>query len=143
MVRIFSFVKFNKIGIAMRACSQNLVAANLMGIKIDTIISITFIIGGALAAMAGLIYAGQYSRISPLMGFVIGVKAFVACVIGGIGNIYGAVVGGFVLGLSEMLFVGLLPAQYSGYRDAFVFTFLIVILLIMPNGIYGIMERER
>jgi len=140
---IFTFLKYHKLGIAMKACSQNMVAANLVGINLSNIISLTFIIGGGLAAIAGFIMAGQYARITPLIGFVIGIKAFVACVIGGIGNIYGAVVGGFILGLSEVLFVGLLAAQYSGYRDGFVFVLLILILLFMPNGIYGSVEGRN
>lgn len=134
---VFAFVKYSKTGIAMRACSENIIAANLMGISVNNIVSITFIIGAGLAAFGGFMIAGQYAIIDPLMGFVIGIKAFVACVIGGIGNIYGAALGGFVLGLSEILIIGLLPAQYSGYRDVFVFSLLIIILLVMPNGIFG------
>jgi branched-chain amino acid transport system permease protein len=134
---VFSFVKYNKVGIAMRACSENIIAASLVGINVDKVILITFLIASGLAAFGGFILAGQYSRIDPLMGFIIGLKAFVSCVIGGIGNIYGAALGGFIIGLSEVLFVGLLPAQFSGYRDAFVFILFIVVILIMPNGIFG------
>jgi branched-chain amino acid transport system permease protein len=140
---VFAFVKYSKAGIAMRACSENIIAANLMGISVNNIVSITFLIGAGLASFGGFMLAGQYARIDPLMGFVIGVKAFISCVIGGIGNIYGAVLGGFILGLSEMLIVALLPAQYSGYRDAFVFSILIIILLIMPNGIFGSIGGNR
>lgn len=140
---VFTFVKYSKAGIAMRACSENLIAANLMGINVNKIVSLTFLIGAGLAGFAGFMLAGQYARIDPLMGFIIGVKAFIACVIGGIGNVYGAVAGGFILGLSEMLIVGLLPAQFSGYRDVFVFSLLIIILLIMPNGIFGSIGERR
>jgi len=140
---VFTFIKYSKAGIAMRACSENIIAANLMGISVNKIVSLTFLIGAGLAGFGGFMLAGQYARIDPLMGFIIGVKAFIACVIGGIGNIYGAVLGGFILGLSEMLIVGLLPAQFSGYRDAFVFSMLIMILLIMPNGIFGSIGERR
>jgi len=140
---VFAFIKYSKTGIAMRACSENIIAANLIGISVNNIVSITFLIGAGLAGVGGFMLAGQYARIDPLMGFVVGIKAFVACVIGGIGNVYGAVLGGFILGLSEMLIVALLPAQYSGYRDTFVFSILIIILLIMPNGIFGSIGGDR
>jgi len=138
---IFAFVKYSKIGIAMRACSENMIAANLVGINSNSIITITFIIAAILASFAGNMLAGQYARIQPLMGFEVGIKAFIACVIGGIGNIYGAALGGFIIGLSEMLISGLLPPQYCGFRDVFIFSMLIIILLIMPNGIFGSIER--
>ncbi len=142
-ITTFLFVKYTKIGIAMRACSENLRAAQLMGININNIITITFLIGAGLAGISGFMLAGQYARIDPLMGFVTGVKAYVACVIGGVGNIYGAVVGGFILGLAEMLMIGLLPAQFSGYRDVFVFVLLIMILLLLPNGIFGSVSEKK
>lgn len=137
------FIKYTKTGIAMRACSENIKAAQLMGINVDRIITITFIIGSGLAGISGFMLAGQYGRVDPQMGFVIGLKAFVACVIGGIGNVYGAVVGGFLLGLSEMLIIGLLPAKFSGYRDTFVFTLLILVLLVRPTGIFEAVEERR
>jgi len=90
-----------------------------------------------------LMWGGKFGQIDPLLGFIPGLKSFVAAVIGGVGSIPGAIIGGFVLGLSEVLFVGLLPPIYSSYRDAFVFATLILILLILPNGILGKKMGER
>ena len=112
----------------MRACSENLVAARLMGIDINKVVACAFAIGSGMAAVAGVMLGAQYGRIDPLMGFIPGLKAFVAAVIGGIGSIPGAALGGYVLGLSEILLVALLPPMYSGYRDAFVFFILIIVL---------------
>jgi len=137
------FVTHTNLGIAMRACADNLKAARLMGININVVVSVSFAIGSALAAVAGLMLASQYGRVDPLMGFVPGLKAFVAAVIGGIGNLPGAALGGFVLGLAEILLVGLLPPAFSPYRDAFVFLILIVILLIRPSGLLGSVEGRR
>lgn len=137
------FVTRTNLGIAMRACADNLNAARLMGININTVVSVTFVVGSALAAIAGLMLAGQYGRIDPLMGFVPGLKAFVAAVIGGIGSIGGAALGGFVLGMAEILLVGLLPPAFSPYRDAFVFILLILVLLVRPAGLLGTGERRR
>jgi branched-chain amino acid transport system permease protein len=127
----------------MRACADNLKAARLMGININAVVATTFAIGSALAAVAGLMLAGQYGRIDPLMGFVPGLKAFVAAVLGGIGSISGAALGGFVLGLAEILLVGLLPPSFSPYRDAFVFVILILVLLLRPSGLLGTGEGRR
>ena len=136
------FIKKTKIGIAMRACSENLTAARLMGINVDMVITVTFLIGAGLAGISGFILAGQYGKLEYNMGFVPGLKAFVACVVGGIGNIYGALVGGILVGLAEMLVIGLLPPMFSGYRDAFVFVLLILLLLIKPSGIFGSVEGK-
>jgi branched-chain amino acid transport system permease protein len=137
------FVRFTRIGMAMRATAENYNVARLMGINIDRMIMLAFAIGSALAAAAGLMWGSKYSQISPLMGLIPGLKAFVAAVIGGVGSISGAMLGGYVLGLAEVLFVGLLPPEYSGYRNVFVFATLIVILLIMPNGLLGRSTEER
>lgn len=137
MVALMVFVGFTRIGIAMRATAENYDVARLMGINIDRMILLAFAIGSGLAAMAGLMWGSKYGQISPLMGLLPGLKAFIAAVIGGVGSIPGAVLGGYVLGLSEVLFVGLLPPDYSGYRNAFVFGALIVVLLVMPNGLLG------
>jgi branched-chain amino acid transport system permease protein len=102
-----------------------------------------FALGSALAAIAGLMWGGKFGQIDPLLGFVPGLKAFVASVIGGVGSIAGACVGGYVLGLAEVLFVGLLPPDYAGYRDAFVFAFLIVLLLVRPTGLFGRHGEDR
>jgi branched-chain amino acid transport system permease protein len=137
------FVRFTRAGIAMRATAENLDVARLMGIRIDRIILMAFAIGSALAAISGMMYGSKYGQINPLMGLAPGLKAFVAAVIGGVGSITGAMLGGYVLGLAEVLFVGLLPPEYSGYRNAFVFATLIIILLFMPNGLLGRSTEER
>ncbi len=137
------FVHLTSWGRAMRALADNLLAARLAGIPVDRTIALAFAIGSAFAAWAGLLWGGRFGQIDPLMGFAPGLKAFVACVIGGVGSIGGAVLGGYVLGLAEVLFVGLLPPVWSGYRDAFVFLTLIVVLLVLPNGILGRSAEER
>lgn len=129
------FVKYTKIGTAMRACSENISAARMLGVDINMVVAIAFAIGSALAAVAGVMLGGQYGRIEPLMGFVPGLKAFVAAVIGGIGSIPGAALGGYVLGVFEIVLVGMLPVALTGYRDAAVFLLLILVLLLRPNGI--------
>jgi branched-chain amino acid transport system permease protein len=143
MTALALFVRFTKAGMAMRATAENYNVARLMGINIDRMIMLAFAIGSALAAAAGLMWGSKYSQISPLMGLIPGLKAFVAAVIGGVGSISGAMLGGYVLGLAEVLFVGLLPPEYSGYRNVFVFATLIVILLVMPNGLLGRSTEDR
>lgn len=143
MAVLVLFVRFTKAGMAMRATAENYNVARLMGINIDRMIALAFAIGSALAAVAGLMWGSKYSQISPLMGLIPGLKAFVAAVIGGVGSIGGAMLGGYVLGLAEVLLVGLLPPEYSGYRNVFVFVILIVILLVMPNGLRGRSTEER
>jgi branched-chain amino acid transport system permease protein len=143
MIALVLFVRFTRVGTAMRATAENYDVARLMGINIDRMIAMAFAIGSGLAATAGLMWASKYGQISPLMGLLPGLKAFVAAVIGGVGSITGAVLGGYVLGLSEVLFVGLLPPEYSGYRNAFVFGALIVVLLVMPNGLLGRSTENR
>lgn len=137
------FVRFTRMGIAMRATSENLIAARLMGIPVNRVIMSAFAVGGALAGLAGLLWGGRYGQVDPLMGFIPGLKAFVAAVIGGVGSLTGAVLGGFLLGLSEVLLVGLLPQEYGAYRDAFVFGLLILVLLVMPSGLMGRTTEER
>ncbi|HET6157642.1 MAG TPA: branched-chain amino acid ABC transporter permease [Dongiaceae bacterium] len=143
MAALVMFVRFTRTGMAMRATAENYNVARLMGINIDRTIAVAFAIGSALAAIAGLMWGSKYSQISPLMGLIPGLKAFVAAVIGGVGSISGAMLGGYVLGLAEVLLVGLLPPEYSGYRNVFVFAVLIVILLVMPNGLLGRSTEER
>lgn len=143
MLLLTFFIKNTRLGKAMRACAENIRVARLMGIDINIVIATAFAIGSALAAVAGIMLGGQYGRIEPLMGFVPGLKAFVAAVIGGIGSVPGAVLGGYALGLFEILLVGLLPVAYTGYRDAFVFLLLIVVLLLRPNGLLGSVEGRK
>ncbi len=143
MVLVMLLVKRTRLGMAMRATAENLDVARLMGININRTILAAFAMGSALAGIAGLMWGGKFGQIDPLLGYVPGLKSFVAAVIGGVGSIPGAILGGYILGLAEVLFVGLLPPIYSAYRDAFVFGTLIVILLIMPNGLLGNDEGER
>jgi branched-chain amino acid transport system permease protein len=125
-----------KAGKAMRAASRDFEATRLMGINLDRIIALTFLIGSGLAAASGIMWAMKYPQINPFMGVIPGLKAFIAAVIGGIGNIVGAVLGGFLLGLCEILIVALLP-DLAEYRDAFAFLLLIGVLLFRPTGIMG------
>jgi len=129
-----------KFGRAMRAVSYNFETASLMGIPTDRVISTTFIIGSMLAAVAGILFGLSYPKIDPLMGVMPGLKAFVAAVLGGIGNVPGAVVGGLVIGVVEA-FVG--GSQFSNYRDAIAFIILIVILLFRPSGLFGKYQAEK
>ncbi|HEX7420076.1 MAG TPA: branched-chain amino acid ABC transporter permease [Thermoanaerobaculia bacterium] len=129
-----------KFGRAMRAVSFNLETAALMGIPTDRIISMTFIIGSTLAGVAGILYGLSYPKIDPLMGIMPGLKAFVAAVLGGIGNVPGAVVGGLIIGVIEA-FVG--GSSFSNYRDAIAFVILIVILLFRPSGLFGKYQPEK
>lgn len=140
MVALRFFILKTRTGKAMRAVSFNLDAAKLMGISTDRIIAITFALGSALAAAAGVLIGMQIPKIDPLMGILYGLKAFVAAVLGGIGNIPGAVVGGLLIGSSEVMVVGYLS---STYRDAIAFAILILVLLLRPQGIFGRVQREK
>ena len=127
-------VNYTKRGKAMRAVSFDLGAASLMGISVNGVISFTFAVGSALAAAGGLLYACAYPQVSPTMGTMPGLKAFVAAVLGGIGSIPGAMLGGFILAIAETLTKGFISSQYS---DAISFSILIVILLVKPAGLLG------
>ena len=127
---------------AMSALSKDYETASLMGININGIISITFFIGSFLAAMGGIMWGVKYPQLMPHMGVLPGLKCFIAAVIGGIGNITGAVLGGFILGLGEILLIAFLPTL-TGYRDAFAFILLIVILLLKPTGLMGEKITEK
>ena len=133
-------VNHTKVGKAMRAVSFDTDAARLMGINVDRIISFTFAIGSGLAAAAGVLVGIYYNSIDPLMGIMPGLKAFVAAVLGGIGVIPGAMVGGVMLGVIEALVSGFLS---STFRDAAAFIILIVILLFRPAGLFGKNIREK
>ncbi len=127
-------VNYTKVGKAMRAVSFDRGAAYLMGINVNIIISFTFAIGSALAAAAGILFASAYPQVEPLMGMMPGLKAFVAAVLGGIGSIPGAMIGGFILGIAETLTKGFISSQMA---DAIAFGILIVILIVKPAGIMG------
>jgi branched-chain amino acid transport system permease protein len=131
-----------KTGLALRAVSHRFETAALMGVNIDRIISFTFVLGSVLAGTAGILFAIKYPKVEPLMGLLPGIKAFVAAVFGGIGNITGAVVGGLILGLVEVLAVGYLP-NGSQYRDGIAFVILIAILLVKPSGLLGKNVAEK
>ncbi|MGH2407015.1 MAG: branched-chain amino acid ABC transporter permease [Candidatus Limnocylindrales bacterium] len=160
------FVTRTRLGLSMRAAAEDLVAAQLMGIKVDRVVAVAFGIGGALAAVAGLLFAVQAGQINPYIGFSPVLKAFIAAVIGGFGSIPGAVLGGYVLGILEVFFTAVtglgdllppgsvpdpvreflqqwLPGSLGSYRDAFVFIALILVLLIRPQGILGRRDREE
>jgi len=140
MIILRFIVRNTKMGTAMRAVSFNPTAASLMGININRVISFTFIVGSALAAAAGILYGLNYPSIDPLMGILPGLKAFVAAVLGGIGNIFGAAVGGMIIGLLETFVTGYISPTY---RDAIAFGILILILMFKPTGIFGKKEIEK
>jgi branched-chain amino acid transport system permease protein len=140
MVILTYVVQRTKIGKAMRAVSFDTDAARLMGINVDSVISITFAIGSALAAAAGMLVGVYYNSIDPLMGIMPGLKAFVAAVLGGIGVMPGAMLGGILMGIIEALVSGFLS---STFRDAAAFAILIIILLCKPSGLLGKNVREK
>ncbi|AFH38620.1 branched-chain amino acid ABC transporter permease [Thermus thermophilus] len=141
-------VNRTKLGMAIRAVAQDLSTASLMGINPDQIISRTFLIGGALGGVAGVLFALIYTTINPYVGFLPGIKAFTAAVLGGIGNIPGAMLGGLVLGQLENFFGTYLPILTAGnfgteYKDVVAFLILIFILLFRPQGLLGQMVKEK
>jgi len=134
MIALALFIKKTYLGKAMRATSADREAAEMMGINVNSVITLTFAIGSAMGAIAGILYAINYNSIDPYMGFNAGMKAFAAAVLGGIGNIYGAMFGGILLGIFE----GVGAAYISSmYRDAFAFAVLILVLIFRPQGLLG------
>lgn len=133
-------VQYTKFGRAMRCTSQDMDAAKLMGINTNRVVYSTFVLGSALGAAAGVLVGMYYNAVYPMMGFVPGLKAFIAAVIGGIGSIPGAMLGGLIMGLSESLGAAYIS---SGYRDAIAFIILIVILLVKPSGLLGKAVKEK
>lgn len=131
-----------KLGMAMRAVSKDYETAMVMGVDVNKVITSTFAIGSGLAAIGAVMWGVRYPQVQPMMGVMPGLKCFIAAVIGGIGNVPGAVIGGFVLGLGEILLVASLPSL-TGYRDAFAFILLILILLFRPTGILGEKTTEK
>lgn len=137
---LFYIIHKTKFGLSMRAVSHNLNAARLMGINPDKVIAMTFVIGSALAGVAGVLVGTYYQSVSPNIGMMYGLKAFVAAVLGGIGSIPGAVVGGIILGIAEVIGIAFLS---SSYKDAIAFGILILILIIKPTGIFGKTMKEK
>jgi branched-chain amino acid transport system permease protein len=131
-----------KVGMAMRAISKDIETTSLMGINTNQIIMVAFAIGSALAAAGGILWAVKFPQINPLMGMLPGLKAFIAAVLGGIGNIWGAMLGGLLLGVVEIMLVAFFP-NLAGYRDAFAYAILILLLLFKPTGIMGEVQAEK
>jgi branched-chain amino acid transport system permease protein len=145
---LWALVNRTKVGTAIRAVAEDQAAASLMGINVNRIISLTFLIGGAMGGAAGVLFGVQYSLINPYSGFIPGLKAFTAAVLGGIGNIPGAMLGGIVLGLLEAFAASYLSLLTGGafgaeYKDIFAFSVLILILIFRPRGLLGEVVRGR
>ncbi|MGI6077214.1 MAG: branched-chain amino acid ABC transporter permease [Fastidiosipilaceae bacterium] len=143
MIALQLFVTRSKAGTAMRAVSEDTDAAELMGINVNTTISMTFAIGSGLAAFAAILFCMAYPQVTPYMGAMPGIKAFIAAVLGGIGVIPGAMIGGFILGVIEALTKAYIPSGYSALSDAVVFAILIIVLLVKPSGLLGRPQREK
>jgi branched-chain amino acid transport system permease protein len=140
MLSLHVFITRTRLGKAMRATAQDREMASLVGINIDSVISVTFVIGSALAAVAGFMVAMYYGLVNYFIGYVAGIKAFTAAVLGGIGSIPGAMLGGIVLGIVESLGASYLSSEY---KDAYAFIILIIILLIKPSGLLGKKLEEK
>lgn len=134
MLLLVILVMKTKIGLAMRACEQNPKASNFVGINVNFVVSFTFFLGGVSAAIAGSLISGYYQIVYPNMGYMAGLKAFAAAVLGGIGSLPGALVGGLLVGLSESMAATFLG---STYRDCMAFVILIIVLIVRPNGLFG------
>lgn len=140
MILFTLLIKFTRIGKAMRATSQDKDMAQLVGINVNKVIAVTFLIGSATAALGGILISSHVGQINYYIGFIAGIKAFVAAVLGGIGSVPGAVLGSFVLGLTESIGTGYIS---SDYEDVFAFVFLILILIFRPSGLLGKNEKEK
>ena len=146
MAGLWLLVRRTTFGMAMRACADNKDALALMGVSVNRVIGLTFLAGASLAGAGGLLSALTYPRIDATMGLMPGLKAFVAAVLGGIGNVPGAMVGGFLMGLAEVGAAALLPSSpvnYTPLADGVAFAILILVLLIKPQGIFGEAESEK
>ena len=140
VVALVYLINHTKIGMAMRAAAKDFETAQLVGIKINAVISMTFVIGSFLAAVGSFLFFSNYSTISPTVGTMPGLKAFVAAVFGGIGSIPGAVVGGFIIGICENI---IRAVGYSTFSDAFTFALLVVVLVFKPTGLFGEKLEEK
>ncbi|HID88143.1 MAG TPA: branched-chain amino acid ABC transporter permease [Anaerolineales bacterium] len=148
MIGLEMFLRSTKVGMAMRAISYDRMAVPLMGVPVNTIITATFVIGSSLAALAGIMFGSAYHVLSFDMGILIGWKAFISAVVGGIGEIRGAMAGGFLLGFVEIFVVALgqipgLEFLSSTYRDLIAFTILLLILTFRPTGLFGVARRQK
>jgi branched-chain amino acid transport system permease protein len=140
MVGLTVLIKYTRIGKAMRATQQDMTMARLVGVNVDNVISMTFIIGSVLAAIGGVLVGSYIGQINFYIGFMAGVKAFTAAVLGGIGNIPGAVLGALVLGLTEAYAAGYIS---SAYEDVFAFGVLVLILIFRPSGLLGKAVKQK
>ena len=140
LIALMALINHTKIGMAMRAVSKDFETSQLMGIKINNVISVTFVIGSALAAIGSILYFTDRMSVTPFSGTLPGLKCFVAAVFGGIGSIPGAVVGGFFIGVCETMLVAL---GYSTFSDAFTFMLLILMLLLRPTGLFGEKSQDK
>ena len=140
MIALTLFIAHSRTGRACRACSQDMHMANLLGIDTDRIISFTFVLGAMLAAVGGVLIALTIGKLNPYIGFIAGIKAFTAAVLGGIGSVPGAMLGGMLLGIAETFAAGYLPSQY---KDIVSFGLLIAILLYKPTGLLGKPDIEK
>jgi branched-chain amino acid transport system permease protein len=140
MYGLSQFISRSRMGRACRACAEDIKMANLLGIDTNNVIALTFVIGAALASIAGILLGLYYGVINPSLGFMAGLKAFTAAVLGGIGSIPGAMIGGLILGVTEALTSAYLSSEY---KDVVAFCLLITILLLMPTGILGRPEVEK
>ena len=140
MLALTLFIRYSRMGRACRACAEDLKMASLLGINTDRVIALTFVIGAAMAAVAGVLLGQFYGVINPYIGFMAGMKAFTAAVLGGIGSIPGAMIGGLILGVAEAQSSAYLSTEY---KDVVSFALLILVLLVMPTGILGRPEVEK
>lgn len=140
IIALVFLIKYTKVGMAMRAVSRDFETAQLMGIKINNVISMTFVIGSFLAAVGSILFFTRYPTVTPIIGAMPGLKAFVAAVFGGIGSIPGAVIGAFIIGICENIIKSL---GYTTFSDAFTFVLLIVVLIFRPSGLFGEKQTEK
>ncbi|MDR0929112.1 MAG: branched-chain amino acid ABC transporter permease [Oscillospiraceae bacterium] len=140
VIGLVALIKHTKIGMAMRAVSKDFETAQLMGIKINSVISMTFVIGSLLAAIGSMLYFSNYTTVMPTVGAMPGLKAFVAAVFGGIGSIPGAVIGALIIGICENL---IKAVGYTTFSDAFMFALLIIVLIFKPTGLFGEKTSEK
>ena len=142
MLGLVYIVYHTKAGLGMRGISKDIETSYLMGVPVNKVIALTFGIGSALAAASGIMWALRYPQLQPIMGAIPGFKAFIAAVVGGIGSIQGAVIGGVLLGFIEIMTVAFFP-DLAGYRDAFAFVLLIGMLLVKPTGLMGVKTEDK